>query len=78
MYRESVQQGETPGDLPHVDNLTLSLDPGVGASEIGVVTMAAIGRDGRPQTSGLLSFLPSSAAVQRPLLPSAFHNAFHH
>lgn len=31
-------------------------------------------RDGRPQTSGLLRFLPSSAAVQRPLLPNAFHN----
>lgn len=43
MYLQSVQQGETIGDLPHVGNLTLSLDPGVGASEIGVVTVTAIG-----------------------------------
>lgn len=43
MYLQSVQQGETIGDLPHVGNLTLSLDPGVGASETGVVTVTAIG-----------------------------------
>lgn len=42
MYPESAQQGETTGDLPHVDNLTLSLDPGVGA-EIVVVTVTAVG-----------------------------------
>lgn len=35
-------------------------------------------RDGGPQTSGLLRFLPSSAAAQCPLLPNALHNAFHH
>jgi hypothetical protein len=54
MYPESVQQRETTGALPHVDNLTMRLDPGVGASVIGVVTVTVTARGMiDPQTSGL-------------------------